>query len=100
MTDSRVAPGLDRLPWLPDEPARSRRNARACVVALGDRGDVLVAAAAYWLGVHSETPQQFEVPSQPQTVPLPEAAPPAPAPAKFARCRRPRSSAWSRRRFR
>ena len=24
MSDSRVAVGLDRLPWLPDEPARKR----------------------------------------------------------------------------
>jgi hypothetical protein len=40
---------------------------------------LLVAAAAYWLGVHSETPRQFELPSQPQTVPLPDASPPAPA---------------------
>lgn len=77
MTDSRVAPGLDRLPWLPDEPARAPKRSGLLVV-WAIAATILVAAAAYWLGVHSETPQQFEVPSQPQTVPLPEAAPPAP----------------------
>ena len=77
MTDSRVAPGLDRLPWLPDEPARAPKRS-GVVVGWAIAALILVAAAAYWLGVHSETPQQFEVPSQPQTVPLPEAAPPAP----------------------
>jgi len=71
MTDSRVAPGLDRLPWLPDEPARPTKRP-GLVVAWAIAATILVAAAAYWLGVHSETPQQFEVPSQPQTVTLPE----------------------------
>ena len=78
MTDSRVASGLDRLPWLPDEPARSAKRP-GLVAGWAIAATILVAAAAYWLGVHSETPRQFEVPSQPQTVPLPEAAPPAPA---------------------
>jgi hypothetical protein len=78
MTDSRVAPGLDRLPWLPDEPARPAKRP-GLVVAWAIAATILVAAAAYWLGVHSETPQQFEVPSQPQTVTLPEAAPPTAA---------------------
>ena len=77
MTDSRVAPGLDRLPWLPDEPARAPKRS-GLLVAWAIAATILVAAAAYWLGVHSETPQQFEVPSQPQTVPLPEAVPLAP----------------------
>lgn len=81
MTDSRVAPGLDRLPWLPDEPARAPKRS-GLLVGWAIAATILVAAAAYWLGVHSETPQQFEVPSQPQTVALPEAAPPAPAPGE------------------
>ena len=81
MTDSRVASGLDRLPWLPDEPARAAKRS-GLVVGWAIAATILVAAAAYWLGVHSETPQQFEVPSQPQTVPLPEAAPPAPGTAE------------------
>ena len=77
MTDSRVASGLDRLPWLPDEPARAPKRS-GLLIAWAIAATILVAGAAYWLGVHSETPQQFEVPSQPQTVPLPEAAPPVP----------------------
>lgn len=78
MTDSRVAPGLDRLPWLPDEPSRAPKRT-GLVVGWVIAATILVAAAAYWLGVHSETPQQFDVPSQPQTVRLPEAAPSAPS---------------------
>jgi len=81
MTDSRVAPGLDRLPWLPDEPARAPKRS-GLLAAWAIAATILVAAAAYWLGVHSETPQQFEVPSQPQTVPLPKAAPPVLAPGE------------------
>jgi hypothetical protein len=81
MTDSRVAPGLDRLPWLPDEPARPAKRP-GLVIAWAIAATILVAAGAYWLGVHSETPQQFEVPSQPQTVTLPEAAPAPSAPAE------------------
>jgi len=81
MTDSRVASGLDRLPWLPDEPARAAKRP-GLVAGWALAATILVAAAAYWLGVHSETPRQFEVPSQPQTVPLPEAAPPATGPAE------------------
>src|SRR4051794_9916783 len=78
MTDSRVALGMDRLPWLPDEPTRPPRR---WVPLLGWAlaATMLVAAAAYWLGVRSEFPQQFEVPGQPQTVRLPEAAAPAPS---------------------
>ena len=82
MTDSRVATGLDRLPWLPDEPARASKRP-GLVVGWAIAAILLVAAAAYWLGVHSETPRQFELPSQPQTVPLPEASPPAPAPVEL-----------------
>jgi hypothetical protein len=81
MTDSRVAPGLDRLPWLPDEPARPAKRP-GLMIAWAIAAIILVAAVAYWLGVHSETPQQFDVPSQPQTVTLPEAAPPASPPAE------------------
>ena len=56
MSDSRAATGLDRLPWLADEPSpktpRARRRGRdltpwAVVVML------LVAGAAFWLGTRS-----------------------------------------------
>src|SRR4051812_18020406 len=78
MTDSRVATGLDRLPWLPDEPPRASKRP-GLVVGWVIAAILLVAAAAYWLGVHSEPPRQSELPSQPQTFPLPAASPPAPA---------------------
>lgn len=52
MSDSRVALGLDRLPWLPDEPARTRKSTGNL---LGWAAGVilLVAALAYWLGLRS-----------------------------------------------
>src|SRR3954471_8282283 len=76
MTASRVALGVDRLPWLPDEPARApKRSGPLILWAIA--AVMLVAAAAYWLGAHSETPRQFAGPSGPQTVRLPDAAPPA-----------------------
>lgn len=50
MTDSRAAVGLDRLPWLPDEPAPAKGPPFvAWIVA----AVMLVAAAAYWLGTTS-----------------------------------------------
>ena len=61
MSDSRVALGLDRLPWLPDEPARMRKPASNL---LGWAAGVilLVAALAYWLGLRSaeDTPPAAE----------------------------------------
>ena len=62
MTDSRVAVGLDRLPWLDDEPkARAKLNLREflgwAVAAM-----LIVAGVAYWLGTKSG---QSEVPEAP-----------------------------------
>src|SRR4051812_21531951 len=109
MSDSRTASGLDRLPWLKDEP-----KPRAAPAKKGRLGDLtgwaaaavlLVAGASFWLGTRSETGEQFpqtgsappaasvavpEAPTVPQDVrfaPQPEVAPvrapevrPAPAP--------------------
>jgi len=93
MTDSRVALGLDRLPWLPDEPVRAPRKPRpAPTVWPWLVGAVLlVAGLSYWLGMTS-----WNAPSPPverqragppaATVRLPEAVPlqpeiqPAPMP--------------------
>jgi hypothetical protein len=52
MTDSRVALGLDRLPWLPDEPARARRPS-GNMLAWAAIAILLVAGLAYWLGLRS-----------------------------------------------
>jgi hypothetical protein len=85
MSDSRVALGLDRLPWLPDEPVRAPRKPRAdnavwpwLVAAV-----ILVAGASYWLGTISwkSPPPVVERPraGPPQaTVRLPEAVPAEP----------------------
>ena len=77
MSDSRVAPGLDRLPWLPDEPARTRKPSGNLlgwvVVAI-----LLVAGVAYSLGLRSSednppAPQSSLIRPE-ATVRLPDAA--------------------------
>lgn len=101
MTDSRVALGMDRLPWLPDEPAPRARPARAAtpdrVAMLGwvVAAMLLVAGASYWLGLTNGGDQPLAVPAQPQaTFRLPDIAdqaPPAavqPAPAPPPRVER------------
>ena len=98
MTDSRVAPGLDRLPWLPDEPARAPKRS-GLLVGWAIAATILVAAAAYWLGVHSETPHSSRFRANPRPFRSPKQLRRPQASAKFDPCRRPRSSAWSRRRF-
>jgi hypothetical protein len=52
MTDSRVALGMDRLPWLPDEPARVRQPA-GNLLGWAAVAILLVAGLAYWLGLRS-----------------------------------------------
>ena len=85
MTDSRVALGLDRLPWLPDEPVRAPRKPRAAptvwpwLVGAG----ILVAGASYWLGMNSwnASPPPIERPRAgppAATVRLPDAVPAQP----------------------
>jgi len=80
MTDSRVALGMDRLPWLPDEPARTRQSSGnmlgwAAFVIL------LVAGLAYWLGQRSAEvapPAPESSLTRPEaTIRLPDAAGPA-----------------------
>ena len=76
MSDSRAATGLDRLPWLADEPSPKTPRAKrrgwdltpwAVAVML------LVAGAAFWLGTRSEAPQELPRGAQPSaTVPLPQ----------------------------
>ena len=79
MSDSRVAGGLDRLPWLSDEPVR-----RAAPAPVRRRGwdwtgwavstVLAVAGASFWLGSRSETGD-----SQP-ALPPPSATVAVPAP--------------------
>lgn len=99
MSDSRTAGGLDRLPWLTDEPARRRprpkRRSRDWT-SLAAAAVLLVAGASFWLGTRSQTeapttstaiphsatvsvPQAQPVQPQVQLAPQPQVAP-APSP--------------------
>ena len=100
MTDSRAALGMDRLPWLPDEPAPRARPARAAtpdrVALLGwvVAAMLLVAGASYWFGLTNGSERPPAAPTQPEaTFRLPDvaqhgppaAAPPAPPPPRIER---------------
>jgi hypothetical protein len=70
MTDSRMAFGMDRLPWLPDEPARAP-NRSGGLLGWAAAAMLLVAGGSYWLGTRTAEPTGTA--SQPTaTVPLPQ----------------------------
>ena len=81
MTDSRVALGVDRLPWLPDEPKREPARAKARepssfnpLFAAAFAAMLLVAAASYWLGTRTGGAGELPETSTPSaTVNLPAA---------------------------
>ena len=89
MTDSRAAVGLDRLPWLSDEPARKAPKTGGGFSLLGWAVAVLLAVAglSYWLGVRTAQPEAQApratttnpVPAPRSQTPAPEIAQPAPA---------------------
>lgn len=97
MSDSRVALGMDRLPWLPDEPASRPRPKRAAtpdrIAMLGwvVAAMLIVAAASYWLGRTNvgERPQAPSTPEATFRLPVateqdrPPAAEIAPPPARI-----------------
>lgn len=64
MTDSRVALGLDRLPWLPDEPARPVRRGLMSLFAPATVATLLVAGGFYWLGSRVSPNQPVSRPAQ------------------------------------
>ena len=77
MTDAAAAVGMDRLPWLPDEPARAP-NRTGGLVAWAAAAILLVAGTSYWLGTRSG-PQKTEItatssgrPGRPMVIPLSE----------------------------
>ena len=75
MTDTRVALGSDRLPWLADEPIARRKAGGREPWIVGGAAVLLVAAAFYWLGIHSRNLEQVPTsgPQRPTvTTPLPE----------------------------
>jgi outer membrane biosynthesis protein TonB len=95
MTDSRAVGGLDRLPWLTDEPTRKPLAKRGSYNVLGLAGAavLLVAGVSFWLGTRSETggtpqnsavaptatvvvPQAQQIERQVQIAPQPQVAPP------------------------
>jgi hypothetical protein len=76
MTDTRVALGSDRLPWLNDEPIARRKSGGRELWILGVAAVLLVAGAFYWLGVRSRDLEQVPTsgPQRPAvTTQLPEA---------------------------
>jgi outer membrane biosynthesis protein TonB len=76
MTDTRVALGSDRLPWLSDEPIARPRNGGRVPWIVGGLAVLVVAAAFYWLGVQSRQLEQVPTSTSPRpavTTRLPEA---------------------------
>lgn len=80
MTEAQAASGLDRLPWLPDEPRVRRRSGSALPWVIG--ATALVGAASYWVGVtvtqREGEPQASSAAQPSQTIPLPQARPAEP----------------------
>ena len=74
MNDARAVVGMDRLPWLLDEPrpqARAKTNARE-LLGWALAALLIVAASSYWLGMRSQRqPGAFSLPSA-ETVKLPD----------------------------
>lgn len=85
MTDSRAAVGLDRLPWLTDEPKVGARGSSRELLGWAAAAFILVAGGSYWLGTQSggpdDAPIAMTAPSKPESsVKLPEARLPSPPP--------------------
>ena len=82
MSDSRTVGGLDRLPWLTDEPARKRtpapKRAKLDLLPWAAASVLLVAGLSFWLGSRSqtgETSTQSTAVQRSTTVTVPEARP-------------------------
>jgi hypothetical protein len=90
MNDARAVVGMDRLPWLMDEPkpqARANRGARE-LLGWAVAGFVMVAGISYWMGVETGRSGQDAITTSAETprstVKLPEPraiAPEVPLPA-------------------
>jgi hypothetical protein len=75
MTDARAVVGMDRLPWLMDEPrpqasAPAMRGSRE-LLGWAVAGLLVVAVASYWLGTRVVQPGETPIPAE--TVKLPDA---------------------------
>ena len=81
MSRVEAAAGMDRLPWLPDEPQpRPAKRRGIAVLAWGSAVILAVAAGGLWLGTRTggEQTTSFERPAPATTVQLPEARPAQP----------------------
>ena len=76
MSQALSAAGMDRLPWLADEPVpRAKRSAPPSALGWAAAGMLLVAAGSYWMGARSWKPE----PASETTIALP---PPQPRPSE------------------
>jgi hypothetical protein len=80
MSDSRTAGGLDRLPWLTDEPQRKAAPAKPRsrnLLGWAAAAVLLVAGGSFWLGTRSQTSEgPLPIGSRPSaTVKVPQPGP-------------------------
>ena len=73
MSEAQAASGMDRLPWLADEPGKPAKASQRLHGLLGwaVAAVLLVAGTSFWLGTRGERPQPL--PSQANKVPAPSA---------------------------
>jgi hypothetical protein len=78
MTDARAAVGMDRLPWLADEPKPRPNGGGRDMLGWALAGAVVIAAGSYWLGIQNgrsdgDAPMSVPTAREPAaTVKLPE----------------------------
>ena len=59
MSEAQAAGGIDRLPWLSDEPARKAppKRAKRDITGWAAAAVLLVAGTSFWLGTRSQSPE-------------------------------------------
>jgi hypothetical protein len=80
MGDSRAAAGMDRLPWLADEPKKSspaRRGWKGELAVWATAALLVIAGTSFWIGTRSQSPmaERPEVARPSSTAHLPELRP-------------------------
>jgi outer membrane biosynthesis protein TonB len=85
MSDSRTASGVDRLPWLTDEPAPKKatpvKRGAIDLVGWGTAALLLIAGASFWIGTKSpESERSRPVPAPSSLTHVAPQPRPAPAP--------------------
>jgi hypothetical protein len=89
MRQPQAAVGLDRLPWLDDEPEPRTKRGRGVLWLWAAVAMLIIAGTSYWTGMHSRQPTLSQAPraAQPSTtMRLPE---PRPAPSEVKLDRMP-----------